>query len=117
MDLKSTLRALIDMPLDGEDFARVMEMIAAKIKEWRTSHNGYVPLSIFKQCLSIGGVYPCVEILPCVGKEGDARRFALKKRSAAEGEQDWNGLWTIPGVAVRTTDNQQTIFDRLSKGN
>lgn len=104
--IKELLRSLSEMPLD--DLAPIMELIAKKIELNRSANKGTVPLSIFPYCLSIGGVYPCVEIVPCVGKA-----FALKKRNASTGEQGWDGLYHVPGVCARITDTPETIINRI----
>lgn len=108
MDEKELLQAISERSL--EELAPAMELIAERVRRDRLAHQGLVPLSIFPFCLAIGGIYPAVEILPCINNA-----FALRKRDEASGEQGWDGEYHIPGVCGRITDTPETILIRLNK--
>ena len=98
-----------EVPLS--ELGEVFALLAKKIDNYRKKNNGFLPLEVFKYCISIGGGYLCAEI---VITSTDGNGYYLKKRNAPE-EEDWKGQYQIPGTFIRATDTPEDFFDRLSE--
>lgn len=106
--LDSVRRHIEDTPLD--ELGEVFEIIATRVFQHRQENRGFVPLEIFPYCVGIGGGYLCAEIV-VIAEDGSG--FYLKKR-VGEDELGWKGQFQIPGTSIRTTDNPEDVFERLS---
>jgi len=110
MGAKEMIDSMSGMTL--QELAPIFNHLAHRVYQHRRGNKGYVPLEIFASCIGIGGVYSCVEIV--VETEGENGKGYLLKRREKEEEQGWEGLYQIPGVAARITDNPAEIFARLA---
>ncbi len=108
MNANNLAKLVGEIPVD--DLAPILEAITSTIWSHRVKHDGFVPLSIFPLCTGIGGIYPCVEILPQISDD-----FALKMRGAGEQGESWTNKYHIPGVCGRIVDTPEKIFGRLSQ--
>lgn len=95
-----------------EKMADPLSIIARRVNARRKNNQGFTPEPIFESCLSIGGVFPAVELLiSVVDLKGKTIGVALKKRG--EGDHDWTGKYHIPGVVMRKGDTYSFVLDRL----
>lgn len=90
----------------------VLWTVAQRLNASRKKNAGFTPRSIFKSCLSIGGVFSAFEVIISVtDKTGKPIGIALKKRT--EDDHGWTGKYHVPGVVVRKGDNHHQLLDRL----
>jgi hypothetical protein len=78
-----------------EQLVPIFEVLATRLNDYRTAHNGYVPRSLFLPWLGIAGVYYCCDII--VWSPEEPGTFLLKKRGGAEINPAMEGKFQVVG--------------------
>lgn len=95
------------------ELGEVAAALADSAFKWRIAHEGKVPPEVFTPFITIGGSYPCYEIIVAItDREGRHQGYAVKKRGV--GEQGWQGLFHITGTSGYFGISPEKILARLT---
>ena len=93
-----------------EQLAPFAALLATKIREYRQSHNGFVPPEFFLTWLGIAGVYYCCDIL--VWTKENYKKFWLKKRKSSEINPKMVGKYQIVGSVGVNGQSAEKVLTR-----